>query len=171
MLSNVNNYCCFNFKSGALMLGILEIVLTTCIIIVVGIDIANQEAFSTSIASSCSRSMLITSPGLLYLYIPICFLSLLLSSLMIWGSVKNNFKFVMPYIYYRVIILMPYYLQYFYNAIRIFVTDNCNPESGILRLIFGLSGMALGVHFCILIYNHSKEIRNEKLNNANKSMY
>ncbi|XP_074114736.1 uncharacterized protein LOC141537579 isoform X1 [Cotesia typhae] len=168
MLSNVNNYCCFNLKSGALILGILEIVLTTCILIVIGVDIIYQGICTPS---TCSPLLLITSPGLLYLYIPICCCSLLLSFLMIWGSIKDNFALMMPYIYYRVIILMPYYLQYFYNAIRIFITEDCNTESAFVRLTFGICGLALGIHFCMVIYHHSKEIRNEKSNNANKSMY
>ncbi|XP_074114737.1 uncharacterized protein LOC141537579 isoform X2 [Cotesia typhae] len=89
MLSNVNNYCCFNLKSGALILGILEIVLTTCILIVIGVDIIYQGICTPS---TCSPLLLITSPGLLYLYIPICCCSLLLSFLMIWGSIKVSFN-------------------------------------------------------------------------------
>ncbi|XP_057337359.1 uncharacterized protein LOC130675599 [Microplitis mediator] len=153
--------CLWSLKTGVLIFGIFEIFRFIFIVAVVGVDLNNLGLNYTEDGEDVYEPRILDDPELVYFFVPLCFIMLLFAVFMIWGSQKDNYKFIMPHFYAHLFFIVSLTITQVYDIILEFAYYN-NFGNGLFAIAKGFLGDAADIYFCVMTYSRIKEIKSAK---------
>ncbi|KAH0562865.1 hypothetical protein KQX54_001290 [Cotesia glomerata] len=164
MKMQMRKCCCWSLKTGVAIFGVFQIIRFLFILGWAVIDyeylVLNYTEYG-NYTEQMYQSHLLEDPEVLYFYVPACFLMLVLSSLMIFGTLKDKYKFIMPHFYAHIFLVTCSIINQTYNIVVEFAYYK-EFEYGFFLLAKGILSNVCDVYCCLMVFSRIKEIKGSK---------
>ncbi|KAH0551940.1 uncharacterized protein LOC123270379 [Cotesia glomerata] len=152
-IKKLGGCCCFDLKTGVLIIGILGIIGSVVNLIKAPLEYSSacSDGKTTANNENCAVASSILGGS-----IASSVIFLILTVLMIYGSQKNSHRFLLPILILEAISIFLLVILVWYLIIIFF---SVSIGMGFLVLVIGHAVIALTIYFWLVIYSRSEEIK------------
>ncbi|CAD6245321.1 GSCOCG00013648001-RA-CDS [Cotesia congregata] len=159
-IKKLGGCCCFDLKTGVVIIGILGIIVSVGNLIKAPLDYSSacSDGKTTENNENCADASSRLGGS-----IASSVIVLILMFLMIYGSQKDNHRFMLPILILKAISIVLSVIAIWYLIIIFFVVS---VGMGFLVLVIGNAVIVLIVYFWLVIYSRSEEIKDAKFSSG-----